>query len=99
MATKKRSGKIKTKKVIFRLSSRQKKLIDRYCKAHKLSNNKLIKNALKEYMLHHFDLPSEQIISKNQMNIFDLIDDVNDSNKNEAAESQEGYGEKNLSNL
>ncbi len=99
MAIKKRAGKTKTKKITFRLSYRQKKMIDRYCKAHKFSNIKLIKNALKEYMLRHFDLPAEQIVSKNQMNIFDLIDDADDSKNNEAAEPQKEYEIKKIQDI
>lgn len=72
---KKKKRKISTKKIIFRLSLRQKRMLDRYCKTHDISANKLIKTAIKEYMVLHFDLPDETIISKNQLNIFDIIDE------------------------
>jgi len=80
--------KIVTKKIVFRLSLRQKHMLDRYCKAHNLSNNKLIKSAIKEYMLLHFDLPDEEIISKNQMNIFDIIDEEEDFESAALAEEE-----------
>lgn len=85
MPPKGKKKKIVTKKIVFRLSLRQKRLLDRYCKAHGISNNKLIKSALKEYMLLHFDLPDEEIISKNQLNIFDIIDEE-ENFENEVAE-------------
>ncbi|NTW32648.1 MAG: hypothetical protein HGB12_08500 [Bacteroidetes bacterium] len=76
MAIKNKDRKIKTKKVTFRLSLKQKKIIDRYCISHNLTNNKLIKSALKEYMLRHFNLPDEEYISENQLNLFDFEDDI-----------------------
>lgn len=72
MATTRKPKKIKTKKVLFRLSLRQKKIIDKYCKAHKLTTKKLIKNALGEYMLKYCDLPDEEYISENQLKLFDF---------------------------
>jgi hypothetical protein len=85
MPSKGKKKKIITKKIVFRLSLRQKRLLDRYCKAHNLSVNKLLKTAIKDYMLLHFDLPDEEIISKNQLNIFDIIDEE-DNLENEVAE-------------
>jgi hypothetical protein len=76
MATVRKPKKIKTKKVLFRLSLRQKKIIDKYCIAHNLTKNKLIKHALKEYMLSHYDLPDDEYISENQLKLFNFEDDL-----------------------
>ena len=83
---KRKTRKFKTKKVIFRLSLRQKKIIDRYCIAHNLTNNKLIKRALKEYMLNHYDLPDEEYISENQLKLFDFEDDTIEEQEQENEE-------------
>lgn len=72
----KKKGKIKTKKVVFRLSLRQKKIIDRYCVSQNLTTNKLIKNALKEYMVNHYNLEDDDFISENQLKLFDFEDDA-----------------------
>jgi len=83
MAIKNKTKKIKTKKLTFRLSLKQKKIIDMYCAAHNLTNNKLIKCALKEYMLLHYDLPDEEYISENQLNLFDFEDDIIDQQEHD----------------
>ena len=73
MITAKRKKKIrKTKKIIFKLSLRQKKILDRYCIVHNITNNKLIKQALKEYMLRYYDFPDIENISQNQLKLFDF---------------------------
>ncbi len=89
---KKKKRKIVTKKIVFRLSLRQKRLLDRYCKAHDISSNKLIKTAIKEYMILHFNLSDETIISKNQLNIFDIIEEEEENDEFEAAEGELPFG-------
>ncbi|MFA4852543.1 MAG: hypothetical protein WC868_02130 [Bacteroidales bacterium] len=76
MTTLRKPKKIKTKKVLFRLSLRQKKIIDKYCIAHNLTKNKLIKYALKEYMFNHYDLPDDECISENQLKLFHFEDEL-----------------------
>ena len=83
---KKKTGKIKTKKVIFRLSLRQKKIIDRYCISQNLTTNKLIKNALKDYMLNHYNLEDDEYISENQLKLFDFEDDAIEQQEQELQE-------------
>jgi hypothetical protein len=69
---KKKVRKVKYRKVSFKLSEKQKLLIDRYCKVHKTSDNKMIKKAIKEFLARHVSEPeNEYYISENQLRLFD----------------------------
>ncbi|HNW90114.1 MAG TPA: hypothetical protein PKN48_10660 [Bacteroidales bacterium] len=70
---KKRKRKIKYKKFEFKLSEKQKKLIDKFCHAKKVSPNKMIKTAIRDYISKFADsLPEEDYISENQLKLFDV---------------------------
>ncbi len=70
--------KIKRKKIKYfkyelMLSKPEKEKIDLYCKVKKTTPNKLIKNALRDYMNRFGDIKIPEPVGKNQMNIFDII--------------------------
>ena len=69
---KKKRPKIKYRKLQFKISDKQKKMLELYCRAHKLTLNKLTRKAIKEYLDRHYDIPTDNIVSENQMSIFDL---------------------------
>jgi hypothetical protein len=74
-ATKKK--KVRFKKLTFKVTEKQKKLIDLVSKKQRTTPNKLIKKALKEYLFRYADMiANEEIISKNQLKLFD--DDFDD---------------------
>lgn len=69
--------KIKYKKFAFKLSEKQKSIIDRFCRAKKVSHNKMIKTAIKEYIRKFADsLPEEDYISENQLKLFDVDEET-----------------------
>jgi hypothetical protein len=68
--------KIRYRKVEFKITDQQKKLITRYCRKNRTSPVRLIKKALLEYLERHVaDLPEEETVSKNQLKLFDHHDD------------------------
>jgi len=77
MATKTaKKKKIRYRKISFKVTERQKSIIDDYCHLHDLGTIKLLKLALKEYLERN--IPSqysndEIVISENQLTIFDII--------------------------
>ncbi|MGD0712330.1 MAG: hypothetical protein ABR968_14235 [Bacteroidales bacterium] len=76
MATRGNRCRVKTKKVVFRLSLRQKMIVDRYCYAHDITLNKFIKDSLKEFLVNNYDLDDDNYVSKNQLSLFDFEDEV-----------------------
>ncbi len=70
--------KIRYKKYVFKLSFKQKELIDKFCKIHKTTPNKLIRKSIKEFLSRNVSSEDEHYISENQLSIFDEIDDEND---------------------
>ncbi len=68
----KKRKKIKYRKVIFKLSAKQKKSLDNYCAARKTTPNKLIKKSIGRY-INNFskNVPEEFCITENQLNLFE----------------------------
>lgn len=88
---KKKKRKIKYKKFEFKLSEKQKRLIDKFCRAKKVSPNKMIKSAIKDYIRKFADsLPEEDYISENQLLLFDVDEEQEDYNQ---AENKEEFKE------
>ena len=76
----KKVKKIKYKKVLFKLSEKQKSIIDRYCIAKRTTPNKMIKTAIKEYIMRNASLPDDEYyISENQLKLFDFDEDSENS--------------------
>ncbi len=67
--------KIKYFKFELRLSKPEKEKIELFCTVRKTTANKLIKNALRDYIKRFGDLKLPEPVSKNQINIFDVIGD------------------------
>jgi len=73
---KKKKRKIRYKKFEFKLSEKQKRIIDKFCHAKKISPNKMIKSAIKDYISKFAgSLPEEDYISENQLQLFDVEED------------------------
>jgi hypothetical protein len=89
MASLTRVRKIKTKKITFRLSLRQKMIVDKYCNAYDLTTNKFIKKAMKEYLLKNYDLDDDSYVSKNQLTLFDFEDEAIEQEEQEMYESRQ----------
>jgi hypothetical protein len=84
---KKKKRKIKYKKFEFKLSEKQKKIIDKFCRARKVSPNKMIKAAIRDYIIKFADsLPEEDYISENQLQLFDVEEDQETFNQLEKVE-------------
>lgn len=77
MATKKKK-KVRYKKYIFKLSFKQKELIDKFCRINKTTPNKLIRKAIKEFLSRNVSINDDYYISENQLSIFDEIDEEYD---------------------
>jgi hypothetical protein len=69
----KKRRKVKFRKLLIKISDKQQKLMDRYCKAFHLTPNKLMRQALREYMERNAHrIPDEpDPVSKNQLKLFD----------------------------
>ena len=65
--------KVKFKKYVFKLSYKQKELIDKFCKIHKTTPNKMIRKALKEFLMRNVTVNNDYCISENQLSIFDEL--------------------------
>ena len=89
MPTKKKKIKIRYKKVAFKLSEKQKSIVDRFCRAKKITPNKMIKSAIKDYIRKFADsLPEEDYISENQLKLFDVEEETE---KYEISSEQENF--------
>lgn len=74
---KKKAKKIKYKTYSFKLSEKQKKIIDKFCTVKKTSPNKLFKQAIKQYLANYVaSLPEEDEILENQLQLFDIEEEA-----------------------
>lgn len=73
---KKRKKKIRYSKLIIKLSAKQKKSLQNYCKARKTTPSKLIKKSIKRF-INGFDkaVPDAYYVTENQLALFDEIDE------------------------
>ncbi len=69
----KKRRKVKFRKLLIKISDKQQKLMDRYCRAFHLTPNKLMRQALREFMERnaHRLPPETEPVSKNQLKLFD----------------------------
>jgi len=65
--------KVKFYKVELKISKKEKQKIDLYCKIHGRTSKRVIKQAINEFLKRNGDLKILQVVSANQMNIFDII--------------------------
>jgi len=73
---KKRRKKVRYSKLIIKLSAKQKKSLQNYCKARKTTPSKLIKKSIKRY-INGFDkeVPEAYYVTENQLALFDEIEE------------------------
>ena len=65
--------KIRYKRVVFKITTKQKKTIRLYCEARKTTPIKLFKKAVKFYMETNQAMPKHDYhISKNQLKLFEV---------------------------
>lgn len=70
-ARKKKRKKIKYREVSFRLSAKQKKSLQNYCRARKTTPTKLIKKMIRPYISQYADsVPDEYYITEKQLDLF-----------------------------
>ncbi len=70
-----KSKKIKYKKITFKLSAKQKAIIDRCCLLEKTTHTKFIKSAIKEHVMKFAERLAQQdanAVSENQLALFDF---------------------------
>ncbi len=75
-ATKKR---IKYRPISFKVTTKQKLVIDKYCHSHNIGTVQLLKLALKEYLERNISMqygPEDLFVSENQLSIFDIIEEL-----------------------
>jgi hypothetical protein len=89
MATFARASRIRTKKITFRLSLRQKMIVDKYCNAYELTTNKFIKKAMKEFLVNNYDLDDDNYVSKNQLTLFDFEDEAIEQEEQEMCQDRQ----------
>lgn len=68
---KKKRKVTKFKSVVFKLSARQKKSLDKNCRARKTTTIKLIKKSIDHYLSLKVEEKPIQYISPNQLNLFE----------------------------
>ena len=78
-AKKSKKKKIKYSSILFKVTSKQKKVIDDYCKKNSLGTVQLLKLALRDFIGRNTTFDAKSIdysISENQLTIFDVISEV-----------------------
>ncbi len=62
-------------KITFKLSNKEMQQLIKYSKTHKITINKLIKNALRTVLKNGLnnEIYNQEVINKNQLTIFDII--------------------------
>ncbi len=70
-ARKKKRKKVKYREISFRLTAKQKKSLQNYCRARKTTPTKLIKKMIRPYISNYADdVPDEFYITENQLDLF-----------------------------
>jgi len=73
----KSKAKKKYKKIVFKLSEKQFKIINQFCRSKRLTPNKFFKKATKDYIVHNYDFNTNDYhISENQLALFDMEDEI-----------------------
>ena len=71
--------KIKYRSILFKVTDKQKQIIDNYCKKNGLSTVQLFKLAMRDFIERNatFELPAgDYTLSENQLTIFDIISEL-----------------------
>ena len=80
MGTKKiKKKKIKYRSILFKVTDKQKQIIDDYCRKNGLGTVQLFKLAMREFIERNASFESnngDYILSENQLTIFDVISEL-----------------------
>ncbi|MDD3878027.1 MAG: hypothetical protein PHT69_15510 [Bacteroidales bacterium] len=75
-----KNKKIKYKKIVFKLSNKQFQIVRKYCEGRDISPNKFFKQAIKEFIINNnLKANNECYISENQLDLFDLVEEIEKS--------------------
>ena len=81
---KKSRRKYKYHAVTFKLTSGQYKSLKNYCKARKITPIKLVKRSIERFISHYeYEVPAELYLTENQLDLFEEIENVECTIKNE----------------
>jgi hypothetical protein len=81
--------KVRYRKYEFKLSDKQKKFIDHFCRIKRISANKLIKMAIRDYIIRNQALlPEDDYVTENQLMLFDFDDETFYGEGNEESEAE-----------
>lgn len=78
---KKKPRKIKFFKKTLKIPESQNKLLKQFCNTHHITENKVFRKALREYLLRNVHLAENQHydVSANQLTLFDFSNEDNNS--------------------
>lgn len=62
---------IRYRKISFKVSHREKLIIDRFCRANGITPNKFYKKAIREYLQNNSEMKEADFILENQLKLFD----------------------------
>jgi len=69
---KKKRKKVRYSEIRIKLSSRQKRSLQNYCRARRTTPTKLIKKMIRPYITNYaVDVPEEYYATENQLDLFD----------------------------
>ncbi len=76
---KKKPRKSKFYKKSFKVTETQNKMLKQFCMAHRITENKVFRKALSEYLLKNVHLVEHQRheVGTNQLMLFDFLEDDN----------------------
>lgn len=73
MNNKQKRKKVRFRKVVIKLSARQKKSLDNFCRSRRTTPNKIIKKSIRPLLENYTDsIPRNDYISVNQLELFKL---------------------------
>jgi len=72
---KKKAKKVRYRKITFKITDSQKKLLDKVSLRLKTTPNRLMKKAIREYLIRYKDaIAADDVVTANQLKLFD--DDI-----------------------
>ncbi|MEI6576116.1 MAG: hypothetical protein WCO63_08070 [Bacteroidota bacterium] len=78
---KKKPVRIRYRKIEIKVSSKQKSLLDKFCKIHNTSTKRLVKRAVREFLERHASNPEDEYyISPNQLKLFEEEEEIYEKN-------------------
>ncbi|MCF8302784.1 MAG: hypothetical protein K9I94_05855 [Bacteroidales bacterium] len=85
--------KVRYRKITFKLSTKEKSVIDRFCRTNGITPNKFYKTAIREYLQNNSEMKEADFILENQLKLFDPDDngDVEESPEEEDVRNVEEF--------